>query len=896
MYSALFRTLAAVSLVLTLVLSLASPMVRAFSIPVHLGITEDELAALTAQVDGRQETFSERAIEQIKAANEVQDSIGRLSAAVFRPERHFTNERFVDSSRRIRDLREEVVELVTQDQPNGDAARERLGAALHTIQDFYSHSTWVERGNGGIVSGFGDTIYSDPGADLNACQDDDANNLLPGGGNDGTTSAYYVGALGCASIPAGKCWHGNYMSWCIGINKDLDAAGAAEKGVAQNPFHDQAASRATEATRVFVQGILDELAGDDQALAALLDLRGSVGFVIDDTGSMGPEIGGVANLVERILALTNIDPFSAPENYLLVRFGDPGVGSAFVTEDPGALLAAVDAIRPQGGGDCPELAQTGLLRAIDAARTSSNLYFFSDASSKDAHLANQVIARAQDQGTTIAYVLTGSCSPIDPAYLRAAEETGGQAFVVGANEIPLLFDFLRPRLEGDLTLVSRNRGDLGTGSTAILDVPVDSTLTGLLLSVSVDSKDEIRLRRPSGAVVADGDPGVTLAELSSGCIVTVDDPEPGAWQIEIDGVGAYNAALQGNSPLELGRFDFVALDGDLHGGFRPIAGQPVVGTEALGEAALLGPYASAAFELVDGEGGSLGPVDLRQSYPDADRSHFLGTFDLPPGSFRVSVEGFDEAGYPYRRQYPAVYRAQTLAVAVDGAEVVEVAAGSAVDVAFTVTNLGAAGSFTASAVDSEGFVSAVGPTSLSLASGASGTVEVTLDVPLSATAAIGSALTVTVTRTDEPAVFNSARASILVGGNQPPDCSGAATADVVLWPPNGGLEEIDVAAEAGVTDPEGDAVTVEVVAITQDEPVDGLGDGATAPDGAGIGSPVALVRAERSGTGNGRVYAVDFRASDPSGASCQAQLRVSVPHDRSVPAVDDGQVFDSTGE
>lgn len=891
----LSRVAALLGLALALVLSSAAH-VSGFSIPVHLGMTEDELAALTAQVDGQDERFSEPAIEQIKEANERQDSIGRLSAALFRPERHFTNEEFFDSSERIRDLREEVIDLVTRDQPNGDAARERLGAALHTIQDFYSHSTWVERGNPGIVGGFGETIFRDPAASVDACQDDNANNLLPGGGDDDTTSAYYVGIFGCDDIPPGKCWHGNYSNSCPGINKDLDAAGAASKNVAQNPFHDMAAGRATDATRVFVQGILDDLAGDDDALAALLDLRGSVGFVIDDTGSMGPEIGGVANLVERIIALTSIDIFSLPENYVLVRFGDPNVGQPFVTEDPAALLAAVEAIRPRGGGDCPELAQTGLLRAIDAARTNSNLYFFSDATSKDAHLANQVIARAQDQGTTIAYVLTGSCSPIDPAYLRAAEETGGQAFVVSASEIPLLFDFLRPRLEGDLTLLSRHRGDLGAASTVVLDAPVDSTVTGLLLSVSVDSKDEIRLRRPDGTVVAEGDPGVTMAELSSGCIVTVDAPQAGAWQVEIDGAGAYSAALQGNSPLELSRFDFVVLDGDLHGGYLPIAGQPVLGTEGLGEAALLGPWATASFELVDGDGQSLGPVDLAQGYPDSDRSHFMGTLDLPSASFRVSVEGLDEAGYPYRRQYPAVYRAQSLAVAVDGAELVEVASGSTIQVDFTVTNLGTAGTFTASAVDSEGFVSGVTPTGLSLAAGATGTVRVTLDVPASAIEGLGSALTVTVTRAGDATVFNSARASILVGGNQPPDCSAAALADVVLWPPNGTLQEIDVAAEADVTDPDGDEVTVEILAITQDEPVDGLGDGDTAPDGLGLGESMARVRAERAGTGNGRVYAIDFRASDPSGASCQAQLRVSVPHDRSAPAVDDGQVFDSTGQ
>jgi len=37
----------------------------------------------------------------------------------------------------------------------------------------------------------------------------------------------------------------------------------------------------------------------------------------------------------------------------------------------------------QGGGDCPELAATGIIAAIEASKPNSHLYFFSDASAKD---------------------------------------------------------------------------------------------------------------------------------------------------------------------------------------------------------------------------------------------------------------------------------------------------------------------------------------------------------------------------------------------------------------------------------------------------------------------------------------------------------------------------------
>jgi len=60
------------------------------------------------------------------------------------------------------------------------------------------------------------------------------------------------------------------------------------------------------------------------------------------------------------------------------------------------------------------------------------------------------------------------------------------------------------------------------------------------------------------------------------------------------------------------------------------------------------------------------------------------------------------------------------------------------------------------------------------------------------------------------------------------------------------------------------------------------------------GGAKAYVRAERAGGGNGRVYTIYFTATDGRGASCQGSVKVSVPHDQSSDAVDDGPRYDST--
>jgi hypothetical protein len=133
--------------------------------------------------------------------------------------------------------------------------------------------------------------------------------------------------------------------------------------------------------------------------------------------------------------------------------------------------------------------------------------------------------------------------------------------------------------------------------------------------------------------------------------------------------------------------------------------------------------------------------------------------------------------------------------------------------------------------------------------------------------------------------------------NEPPDCSQSSASIAELWPPNHKYVDIEI---MGVTDPDGDPVTITIDAITQDEEVNakGKGDGNTAPDGTGIGTDTASVRAERQGKGNGRVYEISFTAVDDKGAECSGAVQVCVPHDQRPGhvCVDDGQNYDSTVE
>jgi len=126
-----------------------------------------------------------------------------------------------------------------------------------------------------------------------------------------------------------------------------------------------------------------------------------------------------------------------------------------------------------------------------------------------------------------------------------------------------------------------------------------------------------------------------------------------------------------------------------------------------------------------------------------------------------------------------------------------------------------------------------------------------------------------------------------------PDCSMAKPSETLLWPPNHKMVKVRI---DGVTHSEGSPTGIEITSVRQDEPVNGLGDGDTAPDASGIGTPQVNLRAERAGTGNGRVYIVGFTATSADGGSCTGTVTVGVPHDRSgkIPPIDDGLRYDST--
>jgi len=103
----------------------------------------------------------------------------------------------------------------------------------------------------------------------------------------------------------------------------------------------------------------------------------------------------------------------------------------------------------------------------------------------------------------------------------------------------------------------------------------------------------------------------------------------------------------------------------------------------------------------------------------------------------------------------------------------------------------------------------------------------------------------------------------------PPAISGLPAAGCTLWPPNNKLVQV---ASPTAADALSQVVTGSLsVQVTSNEPADG---------DVVVSSGAVQVRAQRLGSGNGRVYTIEASARDAAGNSSTATATCAVPHDK----------------
>eukprot|EP00047_Mylnosiga_fluctuans_P007597 m.254393 g.254393 ORF g.254393 m.254393 type:complete len:727 (-) comp18927_c0_seq1:129-2309(-) len=148
----------------------------------------------------------------------------------FQTEAHCDDEHLKECSARIMILRSNAVLTLNSASALGTSSDVRdfvwtyIGRALHTLQDFYAHSNWVELGNNDTNPVIGLRIFeNNPDKSTRVCADDHATLV-----SNTLTTGYFSFSLkesdACDNdIPLGKCRHGEsvlYIDCPDGLNKD----------------------------------------------------------------------------------------------------------------------------------------------------------------------------------------------------------------------------------------------------------------------------------------------------------------------------------------------------------------------------------------------------------------------------------------------------------------------------------------------------------------------------------------------------------------------------------------------------------------------------------------------------------------------------------------------------
>ena len=130
----------------------------------------------------------------------------------------------------------------------------------------------------------------------------------------------------------------------------------------------------------------------------------------------------------------------------------------------------------------------------------------------------------------------------------------------------------------------------------------------------------------------------------------------------------------------------------------------------------------------------------------------------------------------------------------------------------------------------------------------------------------------------------------------PPVITMIPNVNITYWPPDHGYQTVAVtdfvASASDDCDPTVNITSVYILKITSDEPENGAGDGNTLNDIViAAGCKTAQLRAERSVSGNGRVYTITFKVKDSAGNFTTATAQVTVRASLNSPAVDDGPMY-----
>lgn len=231
------------------------------------------------------------------------------------------------------------------------------------------------------------------------------------------------------------------------------------------------------------------------------------------------------------------------------------VEEPFVTRESSLLIDELNKINVNGGGDCPELALTGLRNALELALPNSIAFVFTDASAKDYDRFDEVRAIMNKKQIRVYFLTTGDCGaehlPEFQVYGKIGRVSGGQMFMISTDSITSILLELAIILDSQfVTLASLDFEEAGSNVTTLV---VDESFDELMISMS-GKKALLKIRDSTGTVVSGT--SKTKSSYSSDNIQIINFRVADTiYTIESSATSAYSIRVGGISDLTF-RFGF----------------------------------------------------------------------------------------------------------------------------------------------------------------------------------------------------------------------------------------------------------------------------------------------------------------------------------------------------
>ncbi|XP_072896886.1 von Willebrand factor A domain-containing protein 7-like [Hemitrygon akajei] len=692
------------------------------------------------------------------AANTLVDVAYALSS-----ERHFDSETILEGKKLLLRGKASVVRAILEDKRF--SALSSMGSTLHTLQDFYSHSNWVELGykspNRNLIDSSG-TIGNLAGrgdktcqkcSSPESCQENIQSNIIS---RKLITTGYF--SLILSSKPEGKCSHGGKWDQTVrgfgGINKDTLSSPHGHE-------HLRAAAIATQASLELFLDIRDAV-GDLKFLQFLcVDPPSGISFVIDTTGSMRNSIEAAKQRTIEIVQRTRNSRFQ-PSSYILVPFNDPEFGPVFETHDPDQFIVRLQQLTAEGGGDVPEMSLSALQLALTHSLPLSYIYVFTDAPAKDFHLAPTVQALIERTQCKVTFSLPenavlssqptayrhwsygAALSPIPGSHCTRVwpGTRGGLAVQVSRDQIMNLTAIVEGSITGELVTILQRDGNTDH-LTNVFPFHVDGALRNVTIFLS-GSPANFNISSPRGIQQPHSNSSGTLAtieRLGDLFIMTLNvEPELGEWSLTVQSGTPYTVKVTGQSVVDF-LYEFVEAFEGPHPGLVTVTGRPLAGEPATLRVTMTGlenypSHQPKNISLLDFQGRTLSKEALT---PTSETGTFLAEFlSFPSQEFLVLLEGMEEVGRIFRRQSPSVTSISStkLTVMFDPSFI----AGENITIRFNISNAGPGSVYDISLADDQNVTSG---NPLRLYVGKNQSAEGNLTTPTPTNVEAGTLVTVT---------------------------------------------------------------------------------------------------------------------------------------------------------